>query len=73
MSAGISSMSYLAPSSTSPLESPRQVSAHLDEVDDTFEAALEADRKLDDEGLGTEALDDRVDRVENRLPAYPSC
>jgi hypothetical protein len=37
---------------------------HLDEVDNTFEGVLGADRQLDDERLRAEALDDRVDGVE---------
>ncbi len=37
--------------------------AHLDEVDDPLEGVLEADRQLDHERAGAEALDDRVHRV----------
>ena len=36
--------------------------AHLDEVDDADEVVLDADRQLDDERLGLELVDDRVDR-----------
>ena len=35
--------------------------AHLDQVDDALEVVLRADRQLDDQRLGAEALDDRVD------------
>ena len=35
--------------------------AHLDQVDDADEVALGADRQLDDQRLGAEAVDDRVD------------
>ena len=36
--------------------------AHLDEVDDADEVVLDADGQLDDERLGLELVDDRVDR-----------
>ncbi len=36
--------------------------AHLHQVDDALEAALGADGQLDDQRLGAEAVDDRVDR-----------
>ena len=36
--------------------------AHLDEVDDSDEVVLDADGQLDDQRLGLELVDDRVDR-----------
>ena len=42
------------------VSAPRE-SAHLNQVNDALEAVLETNRKLDDQWLGTEALDDGVD------------